>query len=480
MSSDKSEKLVVTEESVEEEEGGRNLPDATEGEEYDRNLAEAKKGDRNPAPTPRLAEATEGEEDDGNLAEAKEGDRNPAPTPRLAEGGKQNDLTDEDYAAMREMRNLLYGMDGYEDGDEDGDEDEGEDGNLCETYFPTHGGCQCCGGYKLGCQCVWNGQEVCIFCLDIHALPPLPATSQDVKSIDNFWYPICRDCTCCKGYKGNCNCLSDHQSCQVCLASFASVPAPPSNPIGATSASVPAPPSRRGPPLGQLSAAADILTPDTQITEDNCNLLNVGDEVYQGKNKNNIRRIVRITPSNVFLLLPTGIEIRCKRSEMDLHTMPERLSPDTPIMEAREGEADADTVTLPPNTLITIDNIHLLPLGTFVNQGGSELQYIGHTGTNISLKMPANRGGATNSCNWDNLDLRTMPELREREDLAPGTRICEDNIHCLSPGDILGDGQNRVDRVFVRYNTLTGNIFLTKPDGGGIKIHIRASNLYTK
>ena len=37
---------------------------------------------------------------------------------------KQNDLTDEDYAAMEEMEEEICGMDGYEDG---GNDDEDED-----------------------------------------------------------------------------------------------------------------------------------------------------------------------------------------------------------------------------------------------------------------------------------------------------------------------------------------------------------------
>ena len=66
-----------------------------------------------------------------------------------------------------------------------------------------------------------------------------------MKSLDDFWCPISKDCTCCAGYKGKCNCVSSQKlaSCQICLELYqTNAPTPtPATTSSTTTAPAPAP-----------------------------------------------------------------------------------------------------------------------------------------------------------------------------------------------------------------------------------------------
>jgi hypothetical protein len=119
---------------------------------------------------------------------------------------------------------------------------------AAEFWFPECRDCQCCNGYKHGCKCCSGANNTCLTCgVSKAPLPtPPPASGHLIieapsdepepvrspaaaprsfggakvpvgmpsqggvlsKHAAEFWFPECRECTCCKGYKHGCTCCN--------------------------------------------------------------------------------------------------------------------------------------------------------------------------------------------------------------------------------------------------------------------------------
>ena len=75
---------------------------------------------------------------------------------------------------------------------------------------------------------------------DVTAPPPLPNNAPAAKTAlpshlakhaAEFWFPECRDCSCCKGFKYGCNCAASNGGSCACVSEddVPAVAAPPNN-----------------------------------------------------------------------------------------------------------------------------------------------------------------------------------------------------------------------------------------------------------
>lgn len=87
-----------------------------------------------------------------------------------------------------------------------------------EMWFPECRNCQCCKGYKHGCSCCGNGCTTCtkLGCSSTatarggglgNTAPSAPAKAGGPDT--EFWYPEARNCTCCQGFKYKCPCVCE-------------------------------------------------------------------------------------------------------------------------------------------------------------------------------------------------------------------------------------------------------------------------------
>ena len=73
---------------------------------------------------------------------------------------------------------------------------------------------------------------------------------------EEFWFPECRDCTCCKGYKHGCSCCTQEgkRSCKCAPSTGPTTTATASPPVAAAAASGPWQPAMPGPGTANISA----------------------------------------------------------------------------------------------------------------------------------------------------------------------------------------------------------------------------------
>lgn len=117
--------------------------------------------------------------------------------------------------------------------------------HAAEFWFPECRNCNCCKGFKHGCPCCKDGVNTCRDqnCVNQEyasevastlasrqpapAPAPTPAPSNHRQANHSgsrpsnapfasngvhaaeFWFPECRNCTCCSGYKHGCTCCKD-------------------------------------------------------------------------------------------------------------------------------------------------------------------------------------------------------------------------------------------------------------------------------
>ena len=111
---------------------------------------------------------------------------------------------------------------------------------AAEFWFPECRNCECCVGYKHGCKCCVGGVTQCS-CLNTVTetvvadtttsvsteSPPASTTSttesakvasEPVEDQSSLWYKNARDCSCCKGFRHKCSCVSNDKGskCAKC------------------------------------------------------------------------------------------------------------------------------------------------------------------------------------------------------------------------------------------------------------------------
>lgn len=88
-----------------------------------------------------------------------------------------------------------------------------------EIWFPECRDCSCCNGFKHGCACCSGRVKTCtrpdcstgtaVAALATAAPAAAASTAKTASNVDKeFWFPEARDCTCCQGFKYKCACVS--------------------------------------------------------------------------------------------------------------------------------------------------------------------------------------------------------------------------------------------------------------------------------
>jgi hypothetical protein len=92
-----------------------------------------------------------------------------------------------------------------------------------EMWFPECRDCSCCSGFKHGCSCCSGAINTCIKpgCSAGGASAPASVTTPSaprspVRAPNNTskedWFPESRNCPCCNGFKYKCQCITSSQS----------------------------------------------------------------------------------------------------------------------------------------------------------------------------------------------------------------------------------------------------------------------------
>lgn len=141
--------------------------------------------------------------------------------------------------------------------------------HAAQFWFPESRDCTCCQGFKHGCQCCRSGVRVCTVCApqkpsgeslpppekEDSALPPSVPSPAEISTANKspsveipvketstankklvieapspttagrglgmqaeYWFPECRNCSCCQGFKHGCNCCKSGSRVCSCVA----------------------------------------------------------------------------------------------------------------------------------------------------------------------------------------------------------------------------------------------------------------------